>query len=325
MKPDAEEIRAFIESLPTRPGVQGTSQAHWPKYLFRIDDVESAAAVLNSGRIYSRNRALQLGLLNQDAAAPAVIGGSPAWIKDYVRLYFRPKTPTEYHSEGFRPQERISMGAYRPMPIVLVFDSVPILVSDGTRFTAGNAASPAASSGDTADFLKTIPFERVYHVGAIKELDKADVIHRRCAEVLVRDELDLGHLKNVLCRTQAEHETLLDLLSDDAKNNLAGRIGVSDRVHYKQWTFVESVALTAQLVTIRFYPWTSAAGPFLARAEFTNADNLLRGHWEQPNFQANVSQSLNIQPLSLTTYRVKLTLDGRLAYSGRFAATEALL
>jgi hypothetical protein len=255
-----------------------------------------------------------------------VIGNSPQWIKDYVRLYFRPRTPTEYHSEGFRPQGALSMGAHRPMPIVLAFDSVPILISDGTRFTAGNAASPSALSGDTVEFLRTIPFERVYHAGAIKQAEKSDVIFRRCAEVLVPTQLGLDHVRSVLCRTQAEHETLLDLLSDDAKTKFASRIGISDRVHYKQWTFVESVAMTQELVTIRFNPWSATSEPFLVRVEFRSLDtDVLRGQWEQPNFRANVAQAVDIKPLGLNAYRVKLTLDGRLAYSGVFGAIDSLL
>lgn len=325
MKPDAAAIRAIVDSLPNRPGIQGTSQAGWPKYLFRVDHVKAAALVLDGGRLYSRNRAVQLGLLTHDAAAPSVIGNSPAWIKDYVRLYFRPKTPTEWHSEGFRPHGAISMGAHRPMPIVMVFDSVPILVADGTKFTAGNAASPSAASGDTATFLQTIPFERVYHAGPMMEAEKSDITFRRCAEVLVHNELDLTHLRSVFCRSQAEHETLIDILSDDAKATFAPRIGVSDRVHYKSWTYIESVDKTRELVTIRFNAWSSTPQPFLARAEFLTIDGRLIGFWQQENFCANVTQKIDITSLNLDTYRVQVTLDGLLAYSGTFGGIDALL
>jgi hypothetical protein len=211
------------------------------------------------------------------------------------------------------------------MPIVLVFESVPILTADGTRFTPDNAASAAAIPGDTAEFLRNIPFQRVYHAGAMMQAEKADITYRRCAEVLVPNELGLDHLRRVLCRSQAEHETLLDLLTEEARTVFANRIGVSDRVHYKQWTFLEGVDKSAELVTFRFYPFSNTPQPFLVRAEFRDANNQLRGHWEQLNFCANGKQGVSIAQLQLAEYRVQLTLDGLLAYSGTFGAMESLL
>jgi ssDNA thymidine ADP-ribosyltransferase, DarT len=325
VKPDAAAIRAFIEDLPNQPWIRGTSRASWPKYLFRIDDVRASASIINGGTIYSRNRAIQLDLLAHDAAAPAVMENSPEWIKGYVRLYFRPRTPTEYRSEGFRPPAALQMGAHRPMPVVLIFDSAPILTADGTRFTSGNAASASAIPGDTVTFLRAIPFEKVFHEGPLKQSEKADVVFRRCAEVLVPTELSLANLRRILCRSQAEHETLLDLLSDEAKATFSNRIGVSDRVHCKHWTFVESVDKTNALVTFRFNPLTSTPEPFGVRVEFLDPHNVLKGHWAQAAFRANGVQPISIESLGLDWYRVQLTLDGLLAYSGTFGATEALL
>ena len=133
MKRDADQIAHFVEGLPRQCSLIGAREV-WPKYLFRIDDVRNAAAILNRGAVLSRNRAAQLGVLKHDAAAPDVIGNSPDWIKEYVRFYFRPRTPTEYRSEGIRPIGEITMGAHRPVPVVLVFESLSILTATGTVF-----------------------------------------------------------------------------------------------------------------------------------------------------------------------------------------------
>src|SRR2546426_496311 len=103
VKADAEAIRAFIRDLTHKPWLVATNHAHWPSFLFRVDDVRAAASILERGALCSRNRASALGLLQHDSASRGVIEHSPDWIKDCVRLYFRPRTPTEFRSEGFRP------------------------------------------------------------------------------------------------------------------------------------------------------------------------------------------------------------------------------
>ena len=225
LKSDAEEIEQFMRGLTHEPWL-GT-RARYPLHLFRIDDVTAAVSILERGVIYSRNRAEAKGLLGHDSASPSVIEQSPDWCKECVRLYFRPKTPTEYRSEGFRPSANIRMGAHRPMPIVFVFDSIPLLVSTGTIFTNGNAATGGVKRGSTAAFLKSVPFEKVYHDGPIPEADKRDIVFRRCAEVLLKNELTLDHLKHVFCRSQAEYDTLMDLLSDESRTKYSKMIGVS--------------------------------------------------------------------------------------------------
>ena len=175
-------------------------------------------------------------MLGHDAAAPSVIENSPDWLKKYVRLYFRPRTPTEFRSEGIRPEHQLTMGAHRPVPIVLVFQSLPILTAIGTEFTNGNAAVQGAGRGDTAVFLKTIPFLRVYQEGALKESEKRQIVFHRCAEVLVPDNLSLANLKAILCRSQAEYESLLNWLSPATRAKYRKIIGVSAKVHFKHWT-----------------------------------------------------------------------------------------
>lgn len=326
MKVDAAGIKQFVEALPVKAGLAGTTRATWPLYLFRIDDVRAVASVLERGAIYSRNRAIELGLLDHDAASPAVIEQSPDWIKRCVRLYFRPRTPTEYRSEGFRPAAALPMGAHRPMPVVLVFDSVPILTADNTLFTNGNAASWGVKHGGTIEFLNSIPFEKVYHEGTVKTDEKAEIVFRRCAEVLVPNQLELANLKHVFCRSQAEYETLVNILTEPTRKAFAKKIGVSARLHYKHWTFLEAVDLTPAQITFRFAPYSQTPGPFHAYIEIANGAGHVIGRWEDPSWQAIGPKAFSLEQLgNLSAYRVTLKLDGFLAYAGVFTDKEALL
>lgn len=326
MKADAAQIKQYVESLPNEPWLIGTNRARWPLFLFRVDDVQAAASILERGLLYSRNQAAELGVLGRDAAAPGVIQNSPDWIKNYVRLYFRPRTPTEYRSEGFRTVEGQAMGAHRPMPIVMAFSSIPILCADGTEFTAGNASTYGTAHGNDAAFLSQIPFEKVYHDSAFSTSERDKIVHARCAEVLVPNEMDLTNLKRLVCRSQAELETFLNCLTDQTRNAFANRIGVATNAHYKHWTFVESTDLSNQQVTIRFNPNTQSPGPFAAKVAFTTAGGRQIGHWEKLDYVADGTLRFRLASIqNPTDYTVSLTLDGNLAYRGRYKAAQELL
>ena len=212
------------------------------------------------------------------------------------------------------------------MPVVLVFDSIPLLTASGTMFTNGNAASWGASRDGSIEFLRSIPFQKVYHDGAVKDREKRDIVFHRCAEVLVRDELPLAHLKHVLCRSHAEYETLMNILSENARAQFRKKIGVSGRVHFRRWTFVESVDLTHDRVNFRFNPSSLTPGPFDTTMELCNGTSTLVGRWHDQAYQANGTLAIGLSRLgSLQAYRVTLTFDGLLAYCGLFAPEETLL
>ena len=42
--------------------------------------------------------------MQTENASPSVISVSQNKIKEYARLYFRPRTPTQYHNEGYKPK-----------------------------------------------------------------------------------------------------------------------------------------------------------------------------------------------------------------------------
>lgn len=212
------------------------------------------------------------------------------------------------------------------MPVVLVFESIPILTASGTLFTNGNAASYGTLRGDSADFFRKIPFEKVYHDSVLKESEKGNIVFHRCAEVLVPNSLELSQLTHVLCRSQAEYETLTNLLSAQCRAKYAKKIGVSGRVHFKHWTYVESVDLDSQRANFRFNPSSLTPGPFAAKLEIIAANGDIVGRWSNENYRAAGSLALRFTSIgNLDTYRVRLTFDDLLAYYGVFEASEKLL
>ena len=81
------------------------SRIWWPKYFYHFTDIRNALEIIDKGWIYARHKATESKLMHSDNASPSVILVSSSKIKDYARLYFRPKTPTQYHNEGYKPEE----------------------------------------------------------------------------------------------------------------------------------------------------------------------------------------------------------------------------
>ncbi len=224
-KPDEQVILQHLESLEQQPWL-GKARQWWPKYVFRVDNVVAVSKILKSGRLLSRALASREGLIGEDSASPTVIAATADRWKEYARLYFRPRTPTQHESEGFRPTTAFRLGgAHCPAPVVMLFDARDILTRAETVFSDGNlAANP--STGNTASFLKSIPFEKVYHDRWLDDSNKRSIIYHRNAEVIFPNELDLLGLQYIGCRTQAEYETLLYLLPPPARKQWSSIIGL---------------------------------------------------------------------------------------------------
>jgi len=123
----------------------------------------------------------------------------------------------QFNIEGFRSHDLYANHGCCPVPVVMLFDSVELLTRKTTCFSTGNLAKRReANVGATAEFLKSIPFDKVFHVGRLSDVEKREIVFRRQAEIIIPEELDLTALRYVGCRTQAEYETLLWLLTPEA-------------------------------------------------------------------------------------------------------------
>ena len=73
-------------------------------YFYHFTNIEKALGIIEKGWIFGRHEALENNLMQTENASPSVISVSQNKIKEYARLYFRPRTPTQYHNEGYKPK-----------------------------------------------------------------------------------------------------------------------------------------------------------------------------------------------------------------------------
>ena len=98
-------VKAFQKELASTYNIG--YQKWWSEFLFHFSDISNVVSILNRGKLYSRNKALRLGLMHNDNADDDVIGNTGLSAKDYVRFYFGALTPTQYHNEGLKPKSQI--------------------------------------------------------------------------------------------------------------------------------------------------------------------------------------------------------------------------
>ena len=321
------EIRAISRHLEATKRAPWMDQARlwWPNYLFHCTDILNVVNVLKGGELLSRVQAEETKSLAVDIAGPEIIAQTDSRWQDYVRLYFRPRTPTQYRNEGFRPKGQREYGAHCPVPVYLLFDASSVLSEAESLFTHGNLASSHTIPTGSMGSFQQIPFDLVYHDTWFGPAERASIVHHRNAEVLVAKRLGLEAVQMIRCRSQAEYETLLHLLPPGTLARWVSKIGVqpSLRLFHNRWTFVERVEMSPRELIFRFNKGTKTPGPFDARVEITELPTTSpkRYSWHDEQFQTGPDGVLNIALHRLQNpqdYTMRLFLDQQLAFASRY-------
>lgn len=318
LKPDAQQITDYMSGLASSLRLEG-SIALWPNWIYRSDHVENTAAILNSGKLLSREAAERDQKIVKDAGSRGHISQLIPKHRNYVRLYFRPRTPTQYSNEGIRPTSKIKYGAHMPIPVYLLFSN-HLLREHGVKFCRGRLAF-GTSVGESCSFLQSINFGDVYHdrsVGRLGESSRqSHILNARHSEVLIEDELDLGHLKHIVCRSAPERDTLLHLLKPNIRDLWMSRMRIDEgrrRLFFKMGTFIQEVEFSKSSTRFSFYTNNAPdmRGPFDLRIEWEVDDKVLTH--TNPNFVAGTQPTLFNLGENYDDYTVRVTLNEDLAY-----------
>ena len=313
-------IRQHIDGLRKAPWMDRNRQ-WWPACLFHCTDVANVVSILRQGEIVSRSRITSTGQLPVDIASSEVIARTaPKW-QDYVRLYFRPKTPTQYRNEGFRPVGQRDLNSHCPVPVYLIFDALAVLSRADSCFSDGNLGSSHTKIDGDVSFLKQIPFDLVYHDTWFDSSERDQIIHRRNAEVLVPQRMGLESLLFVGCRSDAEYKTLLHLLPPRTLSRWVNKLGIRPNLQLfnRKWTFVEQVDMSTEKMVFHFNRTSLTPGPFDAHVEINEAATGKKYHWRNEAYQCNRELTLSLSNLQDSSdYTARLYLDEHLAYLNRF-------
>ena len=328
-KHDADAIHSFMQGLPSSLNLGG-NRRRWPKWLFRSDHVENTATILNSGSLLSRAAAESANVIIKDSGSPGHVGELSAEHRRYVRLYFRPRTPTQFVNEGIRPSDKIRYDAHMPVPVYLLFSS-SLLTETGVRFSLGRLTS-TTKVGDSATFLKQMDFKDIYHntsVGALGESQtRSRILNARHSEVLVKDQLSLDHLKRIVCRSGPERDTLLNLLDPAAAERWAKKVMVDDgrgMLFFRGGNFCQGSASFRTGIAIHV---SSVSRSAVERPISSFGSEWTRNLWSRKHEDRNFTVSTAPLKLSIPSseplkdYRVQVQLNGDMALLGLFERND---
>lgn len=307
-------LSAHIQSWEkTLAATNRPHRRYWPSRLFRHEPAENAAAIIQSGQLLSRSGAM--GLIKRDIAPPAILQNA-AFAQDYVRLYFRPKSPTQYHIEGIRKQADYYNGKHAPILVIFVFRAAGLLNNPGVMFSDGNMQSNYTSLGNDDAFFQSINFDNVFHEGSFDSTNPANfgLIRERCAEALLPSPLPLNNtLEAILCRSSAERTTLIHMLGQAAQA-WESRIVVQSApgIFENRHVYLDEVAIASDGISFRFNPTSlyPTVKTELIVQGVGNAFNQSWGPWQlDPRKRWKRSQAFEDG-----TYNVKFIVEDCLAY-----------
>ena len=225
-------------------------RSEWPSGIFRHDPLQNIAQVLNTGQLLSRAEAGNAMAID---AAEAEIVNRRDEAHSFVRMYFRPRTPTQYRIEGIKKSTDPYRTAHIPMLGMMIFDATSLLTKVGVKFSSCNMQKDAVEVGEDENFFREkIDFSKVYHFGAHND---ETITAIRCAEVLLPSPLEISEiLKFVYCRSNPEKETLAAMLTPETLRYWNSKIRVSDdlQVFEKRFPYVQSVSLSQEGLVARF-------------------------------------------------------------------------
>lgn len=287
----------------------------WPRYLFHHTDILNVFQILKMGKLHSRNFLKKSDLLKHDCAGQCIIGVTKNIYLDSVRLYFRPNTPPFFHIEGFRSKSNINstFNAHCPIPIYLVFYSKKVLSIPGVKFSDGNLSSYNTTVFNDPNDLNKLNFEYVYHRSSLPNDNvgvKDGIKRQRCAEVIIKDHFNIEQfLAGIVCRSEAERETLINILDSNLINKYGNKIRVNKAFYKCKWHYIESVDLHRDSIRIQYANPDIMSFKYLYKFEYNgnindiHKDKPIKGFtWKHP-------------PLE---YDFSIFIDNHIAYKGYY-------
>lgn len=206
----------YNETIKKQRSLLPKSRNWWPKYFYHFTDIQNALGIIDKGWIFGRQTAIENELMQNDNASNSVISLSSNGIKEYARLYFRPKTPTQFHNEGYKPESvrKLDINASCPVPVFFFLDAEKILCMEGIKFSEISCAGLSELKlMDGEENFSKLAFDKIYHDSRLDSENRDDIVKHRHAEVVRLGGIPIKDcLKGIVCRSIAEKQTLLYIL-----------------------------------------------------------------------------------------------------------------
>ncbi len=302
-----------------------TYRKHWPAHLFHHAPLETALKIIEDGFLRARDDPQRANI--RDVSAGGVIDNRQE-AHGRVRLYFRPRNPTQFHIEGIRKDVDCQYGpsAHAPVLVMFVLDARKVLTRPDTVFSDQNMQKHSAQTGSDEAFFNNIPFSSVYHEGGIA--GDYSIIDSRCAEVLPKSPLPLADvLSGIWFRSEPERDTFLHHLGT-ASSQWHQFCSVSEelKVFDKRFSFVADIDLSREGVSFRINHRHDFQNVSIV-IQVYDAKNQLCVDFKNDDFKTNNQSGgrwIHRATLEPSNYLVRVQLENHPAYEAMLRLDDSL-
>lgn len=321
---DIAASRAFVAepTMSTRPvGRIHTERRNAPAFRRAVRELRREAWGLRQWWTYFLFHAVSLHDLPGILAASELVAPRrrhPAarsqWDR-YVRLSFRPRTPSFFDREGYYPIASAPAGCLQA-PVWLIFDLETLLLRPDARFSDGDPAAGAATYATPRAFAE-LPFEQIYHDSWLRQDEKEEVLRHREAQVLIPEAITLEGLQMIWLRSEADYETLAHLLPPPLWAKWRDK--VTSRTDFMLFNhkhlYLAHARLSAERIELHFNPARLHDERFTLTVVVIYPNDEER-RWSQTGFAGEAPVALRVN--GTAGYRVRVLLDDQLAYEGSY-------
>jgi hypothetical protein len=241
----------------------------------------------------------------------------------YVRLYFRPRNPDFFLSEGFIPVAA-DPASHIAVPVALLFDMEALLLRPDARFSSGDPRTGASTYATPAAFAE-LPFEMIYHDSWVRTHERDEIVRHREAQVLLPERVALEALQYLWVRSSAEYETLRTVMGPDMWRRWRDKVTTRSDfgLFNHRRPYVRDASLASDHVLLTFNPCHTNAPGEVYVAELIVEHGSARHTWRDDHFDARKALRFDFAPSD--GYTVRLTLDGLVAYQDVYSPLPDVL
>ncbi len=317
----------------------------WPDFFYHFTDVHNAVNIIESGWIYSRAQAQAKDIMVNDNASRVVIDMTGDDKKTYGRLYFRPLTPTQYHNEGYKPEElrNQEINASCPVPIFFLLSVEKTMALDNTKFAEKGIAGNNNNIKQGYEEFAKLNFEKIYHDGPYDPQIDSNIKAYRHSEIIREGGFPLPRIiRGIVCRSNAERETLLYLLrrkSSNVYNYYKEYImyAPSKRMFYENGVFIKNVYVIDKKLNLELNSKQTRYKYFMDKVQFSvcisitylskerNQLSIVEGKGEM-NYCTVESITMRLEEnLDYTSIIVKVKFDDAIMYENELEITDDII
>lgn len=191
-------------------------------HIYHFTHIENLVRILQNQTLQARARVENFN----DSAGPGLIAKTTDTVKNFVRFYFRPHTPTQWHNECLGRSYN-GIRALCPVPVFLKLPLTEVIAQSGNKWAVSNGNLAAASSqyGNTVEFLDYFDVDNLYR--SIGEVGTDTFLSASQQEFIVEGELDIRNMPiSLICRTEQDGRLLKHLLKE-SRCDMEGSVEIS--------------------------------------------------------------------------------------------------